>query len=184
MNLCSSYNELIITNKQRQASTMASVSFSYYSNFLFNSSGSSKEIHLHTNVTKEGKYIVLVALCDATTSNVQISGQSVIKNPYGYFPARYYGLIPFSIILLTFYFILFAFWCYRCISHRFQIMPIHTFIGIMLLLCMISMLFRCVDNYLLNYLGSYFYPFRYLDIFVDVLTRTCIRAVSVLLSMG
>ena len=85
-------------------------------------------VFVHYDIPKEGKYYIILALCDPTTTNLQISGESLVVNPYGHIPASLYRSIPFYAFLLFFYSGLFVVWLLRCVKYSDELMNIHYFI--------------------------------------------------------
>ena len=148
------------------------------------SRGSPQEINLHWNVTKEGKYIVLISFCDATTSNVLLEGKAEIQNPYGYFPARLYGLIPFSYTLLAIYIIFLVSWTLYCVVFWSQLLPVHNVITGLLACLTLSIALRCVDNRSINLVGSLSESLQFFTLLLDTLVSTLFRLLILLLAMG
>ena len=135
-------------------------------------------------MTKEGKYIVLISFCDATTSNVLLQGRAEIQNPYGYFPARLYGLIPFSNILLAIYIVFLVSWTLRCIACWSQLLPVHNIITGLLVCLTLSIAIRCVDNRSINRVGSLSDSLQFFTLLLNTLVSTLFRLLILLLAMG
>jgi len=148
------------------------------------SRGSPQEINLRWNVTKEGKYIVLISFCDATTSNVLLEGKAEVQNPYGYFPARLYGLIPFSYLLLAIYILFLLAWTLYCSAFWSQLLPVHRLITGLLVCLTLSTALRCVDNRSVNRVGSLSESLQFLTLLLDTLVGTLFRLLILLLAMG
>ena len=98
--------------------------------FITNIDSSNRDtgVFVHYDIPKEGKYYIILALCDPTTTNLQISGESLVVNPYGHIPASLYRSIPFYAFLLFFYSGLFVVWLLRCMKYSDELMNIHYFI--------------------------------------------------------
>lgn len=96
--------------------------------FPINSSNRDTGVFVHYDIPKEGKYYIILALCDPTTTNLEISGESLVVNPYGHIPASLYRSIPFYAFLLFFYSGLFVVWLLRCMKYSDELMNIHYFI--------------------------------------------------------
>ena len=69
-------------------------------------SGEKKMVNVRYDIPKEGKYWIVVGLCDPDTQNVMVSGTVTAMNPYGHIPARMYGIMPFTKFILIAYTIL------------------------------------------------------------------------------
>ena len=92
--------------------------------------GENRTVNVHFDVPKEGKYWIVLGLCDPDTSNVKVSGKAVIMNPYGHIPARMYGIIPFTKWVLLIYTALFLAWIIRCCWYRKELMSVHVMITV------------------------------------------------------
>ena len=95
-------------------------------------SGEKQSIVLHYDVPKEGKYWLLIGMCDPDTQNVMLNGTAIVMNPYGHIPARMYGVLPFTKFVLFAYTILMVVWISRCCSYRKELMSVHVMITVVL----------------------------------------------------
>ena len=64
----------------------------YKSGFPVN--GTTARMHETFFVKDSGVHYLYFANCDRSTSNVYINGFSEWRNPYGYLPGQFYGLLP------------------------------------------------------------------------------------------
>lgn len=147
-------------------------------------SGTKKSFQLESEITETGKYIVLVAVCDSTVDNIQITGEVEVLNPYGYLPAKRYGTLAFSYALLILYFVFSLYWIIRCAYYRSQVMMVHNIIGYVLAVRTITIFLNCIDVSILNRYGSYFHLLRVGTLVMEAASSTLARTLIVLLSIG
>ena len=158
------------------------------------SSNRDASVYIHYDIPKEGKYYLVLALCDPTTTNLRITGESLVVNPYGHVPASLYGSIPFHIFLLLLYSVLFVVWLLRCMKYSDELMSIHYFIFVIIFVTLHikgSLIAFLLDTSFIlvnfNFLNNYGYVIpvvNFLSCLVDTLTRTIARVLMIVLCLG
>lgn len=148
------------------------------------SNGVSNSIYLHYDVPAEGKYYMMLAFCDAATSNLNVTGSITVMNPYGHFPARLYGLIPFTKFLLALSFGLLLFWCLRCLAFQKQIMNVHKMILVVLVTFFIDESLRLLNITHYNKYGGYSTAIAFISVLFSVITRVVARCLAMIVVMG
>ena len=126
---------------------------------------------------------MILALCDAHTSNLNISGEVITVNPHGHIPARLYGSIPFTQSLLVAYSILLCLWSICCLRYFRQLMSIHALITLTLACFLADTLlrFKTLTAYNLN---GVLPPISTLSLLITTLSHTMARGLLLVLSMG
>ncbi|KAK8826239.1 hypothetical protein WA538_001381, partial [Blastocystis sp. DL] len=143
-------------------------------------------VFVHYDIPKEGKYYIILALCDPTTTNLEISGESLVVNPYGHIPASLYRSIPFYAFLLFFYSGLFVVWLLRCMKYSDELMNIHYFILVTIILFIVDYIVTLTDLNVLNRVGYLVPLVNFVSVVMDSLARSVARGLmlSVCLGMG
>ena len=95
---------------------------------------------------------MILAMCDPATANFNITGETIVMNPYGHIPARLYGILPFVRILLAAYSILAVIWMIRCYRYSKELMSVHFVISIVLVVFLIDT-FEVSKYYFIQYQG-------------------------------
>lgn len=127
---------------------------------------------------------MLLAFCDAATANLNVTGSITVMNPYGHFPARLYGLIPFTKFLVVLSFGLLLFWCLRCIAFQKQVMNVHKMILVVLGAFFIDEALRLLNITHYNNYGGYSTAIAFISVLFGVITRTVARCLSIMVVMG
>lgn len=127
---------------------------------------------------------MLLAFCDSATSNLNLTGSILVMNPYGHFPARLYGLIPFTKFLLALSFGLLVFWCVRCIAFNKQVMNVHKMILVVLGTFFIDELLKLINITHFNKYGGYSTALAFTSVLFSVITRVVARCLTMMVVMG
>lgn len=133
---------------------------------------------MHYDVPVEGKYYMILAMCDPTTANFNITGNTMVMNPYGHIPARLYGTLPFTRVLLNVYVILVIVWAFRCIRFSNQLMSVHYVISIVLVTFLVDVVVKWRNLNAYNSTGTYVTSITVISLFVSAVTRAIGLAVS------
>ena len=141
-------------------------------------------ISLHYEIPKEGKYYMVLAMCDATTSNVNITGETLVMNPYGHVPARLYGLIPFTNWLLVAYSVLLVAWAARCMKFSKELMSVHKMISLALSIFWVDTLIRLINIKSYNIHGTYITSITIISLIISAVTRAVARYLTIMVAMG
>ena len=137
--------------------------------------GENRTVNVHFDVPKEGKYWIVLGLCDPDTSNVKVSGKAVIMNPYGHIPARMYGIIPFTKWVLLIYTALFLAWIIRCCWYRKELMSVHVMITVVVGTFLFDTVIRLLMLSNFNHEGVYDRKITMFSLFITSATRTVAR---------
>lgn len=148
------------------------------------SDNSDSSIWLHYDVPAEGKYYMLLAFCDSSTVNLNVTGHVVAMNPYGHFPARLYGLIPFTRCLCFLSAALLGFWLYRCNAYRKELMSVHIMIIAVLVVFTIDSLLKLWNINTFNKNGTYTTYITVISLVFDSVTRVVGRCLTLMVTMG
>ena len=127
---------------------------------------------------------MVLAMCDASSSNFNITGESIVMNPYGHLPGRLYGMLPFTRLLLLLYLVVCAFWLVRCIQFRYELMNVHCMISIVLGLFFIDTAIKLVELNSYNSIGVHPPILTIVSILIGALTRSVTRALTMVVTMG
>ena len=141
-------------------------------------------VFLHYDIPIEGKYYMVLAMCDVASSNFNITGESIVMNPYGHLPGRLYGMLPFTRILLMFYLVVCAFWLVKCIRYKDELMSVHYMISVVLGLFFIDTAIKLVELNSYNSIGVHPPILTIVSILIGALTRTVARALAMIVTMG
>ena len=139
---------------------------------------------VHFDVPKEGKYWIVLGLCDPDTSNVKVSGKAIIMNPYGHIPARMYGIIPFTKWVLLIYTALFLAWIIRCCWYRKELMSVHVMITVVIGTFLFDTVIRLVMLSNFNHEGVYDRKITMFSLFITSATHTVARCLIIMVAMG
>lgn len=60
----------------------------YYERIIL--SGEKDQISLHYDIPVQGRYYMILAMCDPATANFNITGETVVMNPFGHIPGLVY----------------------------------------------------------------------------------------------
>ena len=127
---------------------------------------------------------MVLAMCDVTTANLNITGESIVMNPYGHLPGRLYGLLPFTTCLVFLYLVLCAIWLIKCVNFKNELMSVHIIISLLLVLFLVDMLLRFLNLNSYNRLGTHVYSLTLLSIISGALTRSIARGLTLVVAMG
>lgn len=152
--------------------------------FVLSGRGEKQLINIGYDVETEGKYYLTIAFCDPQVHNIQLSGSSVVMNPYGHLPGRVYGLLPFSRVLLAVYIVLVMIWVVKCCSYRHELMSIHVIISVLLVLVAFGTLLHIANLKLYNEESSYSYLVTLLSLVTDSLVSSLMRCLVIVIAMG
>ena len=141
-------------------------------------------MNVHFDVPKEGKYWIVLGLCDPDTSNVKVSGKAVIMNPYGHIPARMYGIIPFTKWVLLIYTALFLAWIIRCCWYRKELMSVHVMITVVVGTFLFDTVIRLLMLSNFNHEGVYDRKITMFSLFITSATHTVARCLIIMVAMG
>lgn len=139
---------------------------------------------MHYDVPVEGKYYMILAMCDPSTANFNITGDTMVMNPYGHIPARLYGTLPFTRVLLNIYVILVIIWLFRCIRYANQLMSVHYVISIVLVAFLIDVIVKWKNLNAYNSTGTYVTSITVISLFVSAVTRAVARCLTLIIAMG
>ena len=139
---------------------------------------------MHYDVPVEGKYYMILAMCDPTTANFNITGNTMVMNPYGHIPARLYGTLPFTRALLNVYVILVIVWAFRCIRFSNQLMSVHYVISIVLVTFLVDVVVKWRNLNAYNSTGTYVTSITVISLFVSAVTRAIARCLTLMIAMG
>lgn len=132
----------------------------------------------------EGKYYAVVAMCDPSTTNLNLTGDITVMNPYGHLPARLYGMLPFTRLLLFGYSILTLFWIYRCVRYYKEMMSVHYIISAVVGVLWIDTFVKMMNLNVYNERGYYMTMISMMSIFISTGTRAIARCLTLLVAMG
>ena len=132
----------------------------------------------------EGKYYTIVAMCDPSTSNLNVTGEITVMNPYGHLPARMYGLLPFTRSLLFVYSFITLFWIYRCIRYYKEMMSVHYIISTVIAVFLIDTCVKLINLHSYNTRGTYVTVISIISITITTATHAISRCLTLLIAMG
>ena len=140
-------------------------------------------IDVMSEISQTGMYYVVAAVCDPSiTPHTKVSGMMTAEIAYGHLPAtQYYSLPFFSWMSLIYVFALIV-WGMLCIQYSKEIMSVHLMILIVLVFFVINCLMKVLYLWIYNSTGSD--TFIYPSVFIDVITRTLTRVLTLLVCMG
>ena len=151
---------------------------------LIRSDNSDSSVWLHYDVPAEGKYYMLLAFCDSSTANLNVTGHVVAMNPYGHFPARLYGLIPFTRWLCFLSAASLVVWLYRCNTYRKELMSVHGMITAVLVVFIVDSLLKLWNINTFNKKGVYTMYITIISLVFDSITRVVGRCLTLMVTMG
>lgn len=93
--------------------------------------------NLTKDITQSGVYLLVFSNCGQKDS-IKISGDVVVRNPYGYLPGNDYYKWPFHSLLIGCYSVLIGIWLFRCCLFRKQLFSIHLLIGLVLVTALVE----------------------------------------------
>lgn len=152
--------------------------------FLILSKNGNTFIYLHYDVPTEGPYYMMLAMCDPSTSNVNITGEAIVMNPYGHLPGRIAGLYPFSYYLLLVYILLIILWFIRCIQYKNELMNVHYMISFVLIMFTVDTFIRYIGLKVFNSTGIRNQALTIISLLSGALTRTIARYLTLMITMG
>ena len=158
--------------------------FQFCDRAIIHSENGEAVIRMRHNITHTGKHYLVVAMCDAATANFNLSGKSVVLNPYGHLPGRVYGFLPFVRVLLGGYAMLLTWWVFRCARYHRELMGIQYMISAVILLFLVDMYLKylCLHGY--NDYGVRNQFLSFISIVSSTLSRSIGRGVMLIVSMG
>ena len=173
-NQCQNHNHLWVRSNETSQYRSSSIDFK----------GENRTVNVHFDVPKEGKYWIVLGLCDPDTSNVKVSGKAVIMNPYGHIPARMYGIIPFTKWVLLIYTALFLAWIIRCCWYRKELMSVHVMITVVVGTFLFDTVIRLLMLSNFNHEGVYDRKITMFSLFITSATHTVARCLIIMVAMG
>ena len=156
----------------------------YYFFHLLIYSGDEREVSTRLNVPTEGKYWMVVGLCDPDTQNIVLRGTTTVMNPYGHIPARMYGIIPFTKCIMVAYPILMIFWVVRCCWYRNELMSVHIMITVVLAIFLFDVILRLASLLYYNSEGEYNKFLTMTSLVITSATHAVARCLTVMVAMG
>lgn len=147
-------------------------------------SGEKQSVVLHYDVPKEGKYWLLIGMCDPDTQNVMLNGTAIVMNPYGHIPARMYGVLPFTKFVLFAYTILMVVWISRCCSYRKELMSVHVMITVVLGVFLFDTIVKLINLLDYNSEGTYTPGITIFSLTTTATTHTVARCLTIMVAMG
>ena len=147
-------------------------------------SGENDHITLHYDIPVQGRYYMILAMCDPATANFNITGETIVMNPYGHIPARLYGILPFVRLLLASYFILALIWMIRCYRFSKELMSVHFVISIVLVVFLIDTFVKYLNITSYNSKGFYVTSVTIISLFISAATRAIARCLTLMIAMG
>ena len=126
---------------------------------------------------------MILAMCDAHTSNLNIAGEVITINPHGHISARLYGSIPFTQCLLVAYSLLLLLWSLFCLRYFHQLMSVHALITLVLVSFSADTLLHLLALTAYNRTGLPA-PVATLSLLTTPLTHTLARGLLLTLAMG
>lgn len=154
---------------------------------IFNSliaSGEEREVSTRLNVPEGGKYWMVVGMCDPDTQNILLNGKTTVMNPYGHVPARMYGIIPFTKMIIVAYTILMIFWIVRCCWYRNELMSVHIMITVVLAIFLFDVILRLASLTYYNSEGEYNKMLTMISLVTTSSTHAVARCLTVMVAMG
>ena len=148
------------------------------------SSGEKQSFVLHYDVPKEGKYWILIGMCDPYTSNTVINGTAIVMNPYGHIPARLYGILPFTKFLLLAYTVLVVVWIARCCWYRKELMSVHIMITVVLGIFLFDTIVKLISLVDYNAEGVYSQGITLFSLITTAITHTVARCLTIMVAKG
>ena len=148
------------------------------------SRGETKTVNVRYDVPKEGKYWIVVGLCDPDTQNVKVYGTVTAMNPYGHIPARMYGILPFTKFILMAYTILTIVWVVRCCSNRKELMSVHVMITVVLVTFLLDVIMKLMMLTSYNANGEYPMKLTILSLCITAATHSVARCLTVMVAKG
>ncbi|CBK23468.2 uncharacterized protein [Blastocystis hominis] len=140
-------------------------------------------VDLSSVIVNSGMYYVVAAVCDPSiTPNTRLSGMMTAENVYGHLPATQYYSLPFFGWMSLAYLFTLVVWVMLCIQYSKEIMSVHLMILVVLISFVINSLVRVLYLWIYNSSGND--VFIYLSLFVDAVTRTLTRVLTLLVCMG
>lgn len=141
-------------------------------------------VSVRYDVPKEGKYWIIVGLCDPDTQNVKVYGTVTAMNPYGHIPARMYGILPFTKFILIAYTILTIVWVVRCCAYRKELMSVHVMITVVLVTFLLDVIMKLMMLTSYNANGEYPMKLTILSLCITAATHSVARCLTVMVAKG
>ena len=173
-NQCTQHNRLWVRSTDSTQFKSNSVEFD----------GQNRTVGVHFDVPKEGKYWMVIGLCDPDTSNVAVSGKAIVMNPYGHIPARMYGILPFTKLLLIVYTVLLMGWIVRCCWYRKELMSVHMMITVVVATFFFDTVARLVMLVSFNNEGVHDTKITLFSLATTAATHTVARCLMIMVAMG
>ena len=147
-------------------------------------SGEKQSITLHYDVPKEGKYWMVIGMCDPDTQNLMINGTAVVVSPYGHLPARMYGILPFTKFILFAYTIITVVWLGVCCVHRKELMSVHVMITVVSITFLFDTIIKLISLLDYNAEGTYTPGITIFSLITTATTHTVARCLCVMVAKG
>ena len=183
-NQCTQHNRLWVRSTDSTQFKSNSVEFEYRLDVPLTRSGQNRTVGVHFDVPKEGKYWMVIGLCDPDTSNVAVSGKAIVMNPYGHIPARMYGILPFTKLLLIVYTVLLMGWIVRCCWYRKELMSVHMMITVVVATFFFDTVARLVMLVSFNNEGVHDTKITLFSLATTAATHTVARCLMIMVAMG
>ena len=161
------------------------VDFQYLCYFrLISCRGKADKISLHYPIPIDGKYYIVIGLCNPQTTNLQLQGSITSMNSYGHLPARMNGLLPCIRYCLLVETILCIVWLYRVCMFYKHLLSIHAMITLIMLFFTFSTFISYAHYSTLNTTGSVNSFLQVISLFTTTLSQTFLRCLLLIISMG
>ncbi|CAM9534528.1 unnamed protein product [Chrysoparadoxa australica] len=147
-------------------------------------------VKVEHDVLNTGLHYVLLQVCphNIGTPSVQMQGELMFKNPYGYLPGSLYGLLPFQLIRTAAFLVFDLFYVATYLKHRKSALPLHAAILCVLTLATLEAAAWLVAYWTLNTTGKPMCcPFPgvvILGMTLDVFLKTVSRLLMLIVCLG
>ena len=131
-----------------------------------------------------GYHYLLIANCDANRIDLDVKGEIVVLNPFGYLPAQYYGFLPFYGAMSLFYILLIIIWSVLLYRNGESLLDVQRYITIVIVLSASEMIAWYLDYINFNDVGERRFIAFVFGILSSVIRKTVSRMLVIAVSMG
>ncbi|KAK8811850.1 hypothetical protein WA556_004013, partial [Blastocystis sp. ATCC 50177/Nand II] len=141
-------------------------------------------VHFHFDIPREGKYWLLLGLCDVERQHVDLHGEVTVMNAYGHLPATLLGYIPFLFCLIVFCSCQWVLWIVLCALHVRDLMGIHYLIFAVLSSFVVSASFEFLFYRAFNRDGAAHALYHFAFTVSKAVAKALLHVLLILAAMG
>lgn len=111
--------------------------------FPLPANATNKKVRLRFDTNASSIYYLVLSTCEH--DSVRIDGYATARNAYGWLPGQYYNELPFYKALLFIYFVIAAFWLYTCFRNRDDIVQVHVWFTLVIIVALVDTILKYLD---------------------------------------